>query len=44
MYPSQVEFVCGCLEASTGIGLCLGPIFAIPLYQIGGYPAPFLVF
>ena len=44
MYPSQIEFVCGCLEASAGIGLCLGPIVAIPFYQIGGYVAPFSIF
>mmetsp|Transcript_8764 Transcript_8764/g.9941 ORF Transcript_8764/g.9941 Transcript_8764/m.9941 type:complete len:256 (+) Transcript_8764:467-1234(+) len=44
MYPSQIEFVCGCLEAAAGIGMCLGPIVAIPFYQIGGYIAPFLIF
>jgi MFS family permease len=44
MYPTQVEFVCGCLEAAAGIGMCLGPIIGIPFYQIGGYIAPFLAF
>jgi len=44
MYPTQIEFVCGCLEAAAGIGMCFGPIIAIPFYQIGGYTAPFLVF
>lgn len=44
MYPTQIGFVCGCLEAAAGIGMCFGPIFAIPFYQLGGYTAPFLVF
>jgi hypothetical protein len=44
MYPTQIEFVCGCLEAAAGIGMCFGPIIAILFYQIGGYTAPFLVF
>lgn len=44
MYPSQVEFVCGCLEAAAGVGMCFGPFIAIPLYMLGGYILPFLVF
>ena len=44
MYPTQVEFVWGCLEAAAGIGLCFGPILAIPLYEIGGYVGPFILF
>ena len=44
MYPTQVEFVWGCLEAAAGIGLCFGPILAIPLYELGGYVGPFALF
>ena len=44
MYPHQVEFVWGCLEAAAGIGLCFGPILAIPFYHLGGYAAPFSLF
>mmetsp|Transcript_5368 Transcript_5368/g.6399 ORF Transcript_5368/g.6399 Transcript_5368/m.6399 type:complete len:164 (+) Transcript_5368:462-953(+) len=44
MYPSQIEFVLGCLEAAAGIGMCFGPIIAIPFYQLGGYAAPFSAF
>ena len=44
MYPAQIEFVCGCLEAAAGIGMCFGPIIAIPFYQLGGYTALFLLF
>lgn len=44
MYPTQVQFAIGCLEAAAGIGMCSGPIIAIPFYQLGGYAAPFMLF
>jgi hypothetical protein len=31
----------GMLEASSGIGLLLGPFFGAMLYSIGGYLLPF---
>jgi MFS family permease len=42
--PHQVEFVCGCLEAASGMGLWFGPLIAIPFFHIGGYIAPFIAF
>jgi MFS family permease len=44
MYPDMIDFACGCLEASAGIGLCFGPVIGVVLFQLGGYITPFIVF
>jgi MFS family permease len=41
-YKQEREKAIGMMEASSGVGLLLGPIFGSVLYQIGGYILPFL--
>jgi MFS family permease len=40
-YKHDRERTIGMIEASSGIGLLLGPFFGAILYQIGGYVLPF---
>lgn len=40
-YKDDREKTIGMIEASSGIGLLLGPFFGAILYQIGGYVLPF---
>lgn len=40
-YKHDREKTIGMMEASSGIGLLLGPFFGAILYQIGGYVLPF---
>ena len=40
-YKHEREKTIGMMEASSGIGLLLGPFFGAILYQIGGYVLPF---
>ena len=40
-YKNDREKTIGMMEASSGIGLLLGPFFGAILYQIGGYVLPF---
>jgi MFS transporter, DHA1 family, solute carrier family 18 (vesicular amine transporter), member 1/2 len=41
-FPEKKELYIGILEAGTGLGLLIGPLFGGVLYHIGGYPLPFL--
>ncbi len=41
-YKKDREKAIGMMEASSGIGLLLGPIFGSVLYELGGYILPFL--
>ena len=41
-YKDEREKAIGLIEASSGIGLLLGPFFGALLYQIGGYVLPFV--
>lgn len=40
-YKKDRERTIGMMEASSGIGLLLGPFIGAILYQIGGYVLPF---
>lgn len=40
-YKDEREKTIGLMEASSGIGLLLGPFFGAILYQLGGYVLPF---
>lgn len=40
-YKEEREKAIGLIEASSGIGLLLGPFFGALLYEIGGYILPF---
>lgn len=40
-YKEEREKTIGMMEASSGIGLLLGPFFGAILYEIGGYVLPF---
>lgn len=42
-YKHERERTIGLVEASSGVGLLLGPFFGAILYQIGGYVMPFFV-
>lgn len=41
-YKQDREKAIGMLEASSGIGLLLGPLFGSILYELGGYIMPFI--
>jgi MFS family permease len=41
-YKQDREKAIGMLEASSGVGLLLGPIIGSILYEIGGYTLPFI--
>jgi MFS family permease len=41
-YRKDREKAIGMMEASSGIGLLLGPFFGAILYDIGGYMLPFV--
>jgi MFS family permease len=41
-YKNEREKAIGLIEASSGIGLLLGPFFGALLYEIGGYVLPFI--
>jgi len=41
-YRHDREKAIGMMEASSGIGLLLGPFFGAILYDIGGYMLPFV--
>jgi MFS family permease len=41
-YKEERERAIGLIEASSGIGLLLGPFFGAMLYEIGGYMLPFI--
>jgi MFS family permease len=43
-YPTQVNFVVGCIETAAGVGLSFGPVIGTILYEIGGVSLPFLAF
>lgn len=42
-YRMEREKAIGLIEASSGVGLLLGPFFGALLYEIGGYLLPFVV-
>ncbi len=42
-YKSEREKTIGMMEASSGIGLLIGPFLGAILYQLGGYALPFFV-
>lgn len=39
--PDEREMHIGLIEASTGLGFLIGPLWGSMMYQMGGYPAPF---
>lgn len=41
-YKDEREKAIGLIEASSGVGLLLGPFFGALLYEIGGYMLPFV--
>jgi MFS family permease len=41
-YKDDRERAIGLIEASSGVGLLLGPFFGALLYEIGGYMLPFV--
>lgn len=41
-YKEERERAIGLTEASSGVGLLLGPFFGALLYEIGGYMLPFV--
>ena len=41
-FKDEREKAIGFIEASSGIGLLLGPFFGALLYEIGGYVLPFV--
>jgi MFS family permease len=41
-YKEDREKAIGMLEASSGVGLLLGPLIGSILYEIGGYTLPFI--
>ena len=41
-YKEEREKAIGLIEASSGVGLLLGPFFGALLYEIGGYMLPFV--
>ncbi len=41
-FKAEREKAIGLIEASSGIGLLLGPFFGALLYEIGGYVLPFV--
>lgn len=41
-YKEHKERAIGLTEASSGVGLLLGPFFGALLYEIGGYMLPFV--
>jgi len=41
-FKEERERAIGLIEASSGIGLLLGPFFGALLYEIGGYMLPFV--
>lgn len=43
-YPDKKEALVGYLEAVTGIGLILGPIFGSILYSLAGIQFTFYIF
>lgn len=43
-YPDKKEALIGYIEAVTGIGLILGPIFGSVLYSLGGFTFTFFTF
>lgn len=43
-YPNNINFVVGCIETSTGIGLSFGPVIGSILYEISGLATPFIAF
>ena len=43
-YPRNVNFVVGCIETSSGLGLGLGPFIGTIFYQLYGAPMMFITF
>ena len=43
-YPDKKEAMIGYLEASTGVGLILGPLAGSTLYALYGFENTFLIF